>query len=404
MGAAAAFFLHRRDAEVVIVERGSCGQGASYGNSGWITPGISSSPLAAPGVVPQALRWMIHSDSPFWIRPQANVGLLVWLFQFWRSSSARRYAGATETLVRFNAEVLELLDEYRTSGVEFEMHADGLMFPALSRDTTARDAELYETLRAAGYVGRFQALSGDEAREREPALGSSIAAALHSIDERHVEPESLTTGLTRFLASRGVEIIEDCPVLRLQRTPGKWILVTPEQEVAADVVVLAAGVWTADLLKSVGYPLRMMSGKGYSITFPANHPHLTTPAYLSEARVGITPFDGSIRLAGTFELTGKDLALRRRRLNALRRAAQTYLGEWPWAATDGAEWAGLRPVVSDGLPVIGPVPQQPGLYVATGHGMVGVTMSAPTGKALAEAIVERRVPAALLPLGFSRFR
>jgi D-amino-acid dehydrogenase len=346
---------------------------------------------------------MVRPASPFWIRPQLNLSMVGWLFRFWRSSSQKHFRVAAKALVELNAPVLELLDHYRASGVAFESHSRGLLFPALSVEAAHRDATLYEELRLAGYSGRFCVLRSDAVHELEPRLADTVTAALYSLDERHVEPASLTKGLVNYLALQGVEVIERCPVEGLSRSGGRWRLQTPAREIAADAVVLAAGVWTGALLRSVGYPLTILSGKGYSITFQTDETLLTRPAYLSEAKVGVTPFAKATRIAGTFELTGIDPALRARRLNALRRAATTYIRDWPPSTTNDVEWAGLRPVVGDGLPVIGPVPDRKGLYVATGHGMVGVTMSGPTGKALAETIVERRVPERLIPFGLERF-
>jgi D-amino-acid dehydrogenase len=402
VGAATAFFLHERGADVVLVERDRCGEATSLGNAGWITPGISSVPLAAPGVVAQALKWMVRPDSPFWIRPRPSPALAVWLFQFWRNSSKPRFDSGLRALVRLNASVLEILDHYQAAGARFEIHARGLLFPALSRSAAEKDLALYDRLAAAGYPGQYQLLDGDAARALEPGLGDTVAAAVYSRDERHVQPETLTKGLVEYLRERGVDVVEHTPVHGLSQKNGSWHLRGPEPTIAADAVVLAAGVWTQALLRSVGYRLTILSGKGYSITFPGKAELLQHPSYLSEAKVGVSPYESGLRLAGTLELTGIDLALRRRRLDALLHAARTYLRDWSDEG-ERVEWAGLRPVVADGLPVIGQVPGRDGLYVATGHGMVGMTMSSPTGKALADAILDRKTPDVLAPFGLERF-
>ena len=402
VGLATAFFLNERGADVTVLERDRCGEATSLGNAGWITPGVSSVPLAAPGVVPQALKWMVQPDSPFYIRPRPSPALALWLLRFWRSSNEARFKDGLSALVALNAPVLDLLDHYRDRGVEFEMHAQGLLFPCLSRAAAEKDSALYTKLSEAGYPGSHELLDGDEARALEPALGDAVAAAVFSKDERHVRPETLTKGLAAYLAKHDATVLEQTPVETLTRTNGSWQLRTSAATIDADAVVLAAGVWTQKLLRDVGYKLTILSGKGYSITFPDKTNLVRHPAYLSEAKVGVSPFEGGLRLAGTLELTGIDTALRRRRLDALLNAARRYLRDWR-DEPERVDWAGLRPVVSDGLPVIGPVPGLEGLFVATGHGMVGVTMSAPTGDALAELIVEKTKPARIAPFGLERF-
>lgn len=403
VGLAAAFFLHERGAEVTVLERDRCGDATSLGNAGWITPGVSSVPLSGPGVVPQALKWMLRPDSPFYIRPRPSPTLALWLLRFWRSSTDARFEHGLKALVTLNASALDLLDRYRERGVRFEMHSEGLLFPALSRVAAEKDLALYEMLARAGYTGSYELLEGDDARSLEPALGDAVAAAVFSRDERHLRPETLTGGLARYLEEQGATVLEEAPVESISRVNGSWRLGRGESAtVEADAVVLAAGVWTQKLLRAIGYRLTILSGKGYSITFSAKKNVVRHPAYLSEAKVGVSPFDGGLRLAGTFELTGIDPGLRRRRLDALLNAARRYLRDWQ-DERDRFEWAGLRPVVSDGLPVIGPVPGHDGLFVATGHGMVGVTMSAPTGAALAELIVERKLPERIAPFGLERF-
>jgi D-amino-acid dehydrogenase len=123
--------------------------------------------------------------------------------------------------------------------------------------------------------------------------------------------------------------------------------------------------------------------------------------YLGEARVGCSPYETGVRLAGTLELAGMDLGHNRRRLDAVARAAARYLRDWR-PELPQLEWAGLRPLPPDGLPLIGPVPGRAGLFVATGHGMMGVTLAPSTGAALAPLILEDRLVPELRPFRIDR--
>ncbi len=117
--------------------------------------------------------------------------------------------------------------------------------------------------------------------------------------------------------------------------------------------------------------------------------------------MGCSPFTEGVRLAGTLELTGIDVSLNRGRVDSIVRAASAYLRDWRPEGLQ-LEWAGLRPMAPDGLPLIGAVPRFPHLYVATGHGMLGVTLAPATAEALAPLVLEDRPPTSLAPFALDR--
>ena len=165
--------------------------------------------------------------------------------------------------------------------------------------------------------------------------------------------------------------------------------------------MVAAGVATAALVRPLGFALPLQGAKGYGLTGePALAPRL--PLYLTEARVGVSPFDCAVRLAGTLELGSRDGAVDRRRVAALVHGATAYLR--PEALVrDGEPWAGARPLLPDGLPAIGPVPGWANAHVATGHGMLGITLAPVTGEAVADAVTAGRLPERLSALDPRRF-
>jgi D-amino-acid dehydrogenase len=405
VGLSVAYFLLERGAEVVVVDSGRCGQGTSRGNTGWITPGVSSDPLAAPGVVGQAVRWTLQPASPFSIQPRPSLDLLRWLWGFWRSSGPDPYKRGMEAFVRLNARTLEILDRFKASGVTFEMHDDGLLYPALSVPATKKIAATYAHLHAAGYQGRVEELGRGDIRELEPALSRAVVGGVYSLDERHVRPETLTSGLVDALVRGGASVLEGSPVRALEPTAGGWRLTLEHDELQADAVVVAAGSWSRLLLAQIGVHLPLLSGKGYSVTASGFGTRPARPLYMVESRVALSPYEPDLlRIAGTLEVTTYDLSLTRRRLDLLVQVTRQYLADWRPGAVE-LEWAGLRPLVSDSLPVVGPIPGYRGLYVATGHGMVGMTAGPPSGVELANLILDGLeseiirpfLPARLLP-------
>jgi D-amino-acid dehydrogenase len=150
--------------------------------------------------------------------------------------------------------------------------------------------------------------------------------------------------------------------------------------------------------------LPLQGGKGYSLDYTPPPVEVRHPIYLHEARVAVTPFDGTVRLAGTMEFSGINEIVRPARVEAISRTAATMLAGWPAnpsrATTVGN---GLRPMTPDGIPVIGLLGGYCNLVVATGHAMLGVTLGPATGNAIAEILVNGRVPNATKPFSPARF-
>jgi D-amino-acid dehydrogenase len=400
VGLCCAHALAKRGADVTLLERDRCGGAASAGNAGWVTPGLSA-PVPAPGVMRQALRWMRDSDSPLLVRPRADLAFLSWSWQFARACRPGPYARGTAATFRLATSAEDCFDALADDGVDFEMHADGLLYLVHSVDGLEEWLGTYQALADLGFDGELTVLDRSAVRELEPAISDEVAAGLLAGRERHVRPESLVAGLVRALRDAGATLLEHRPVVRLARATRGWAVRTESEELVADRVVVAAGVWSREILEHVGVRLPLEAAKGYSITVASNGAAPRRPLYLTEAKVGVSPFDGRVRLAGTLELAGLDLSLNRRRMEAVARSAGRYLRDWP--TDEGVGWAGLRPVAPDGVPIVGPVPGHDGLFVATGHAMLGITLAPSTGEVLAPAVLDGRIDPALAGLGLERF-
>lgn len=398
IGLSCAWWLRDGGAEVTVIERGRCGDGASRGNTGWITPGLAA-PLAAPGATAQALRWMLRPDGPFRLHPRADPRLAAWLWRFWRAGAPDRYRAGVEAMAALNRRTLACYDALRDAGVAFEMHRGGLLCLARDERSLDAEAEVIAQQAAIGVHTEHERLDGDAVRRLEPAVGDRVVAGLHLPRERYVRPESLIAGLATALRERGVRIVEGVPVERLDRDgAGTWRVGGFD----ADRVVVAGGAWTRELLSAIGVAIPLQPAKGYSVTATGSGTRPRHALYLTEAKVAVSPYDGGVRVAGMLELGRHDLAVDRRRLGAVVRAARGYLGDWR-PERPQLEWAGLRPLSADGLPIVGRVPGRDGLFVATGHSTEGITMGPATGAALAPLVVHgERVPA-LEPFGLERF-
>ena len=405
IGLSCAFYLHQRGVKVTILDAGPPEQAASHGNAGWITPSLAA-PVPAPGLLSTSLRWMLQPDSPLYVKPRFDPDFMRWLYEFWRKSNRRDYEAGLAAIGEFGRKSLAQTDDLLAAGVKFEAHQTGLLFAYRDHATLERDYRDLDLLMPFGYSG-ITLLDGNSIREVEPALVPGLAGGYHIVQERHVRPDTLVTGLRDWLTEAGVDIRQGVSVTGFEQQ-GRQIrgLRTTAGPVATEAVVVAAGVWTTDLMRQVDVRVPITMGKGYSMDYvPSPLPEPVTHAmYLHEARVALTPLEGRLRLAGTMELSGLNHYINPRRVEAISRAASEILRGWPHNAKPATVWTGGRPLTPDGLPVIGMAPGFTNLAIASGHSMLGVTLATVTGEAIADLLTTGVTPPTLEPFRASRFR
>ncbi|SJM71804.1 FAD-binding oxidoreductase [Gulosibacter sp. 10] len=403
VGLACAFELAESGHPVTVLDAGRVGAAASAGNAGWVTPFLST-PRAAPGAVRQALQSFARPEGPARMRPHAEVGFARWIAQFLLATRKRSSDRATAALQRFARDSQAAFESLEARGVAMEYHRTGLA--VVFKDAARMDAylQLGAKVAALGYRGRISPYRGQDALEFEPALHPSVAGAVHLVDESHVRPESLTDGLAEAIRLRGGEILEGRRVtmMRLHRG-GAWSVSTASgEEHRASTVVVAAGHRSRELMSQVGVRVPIESAKGTSLTASGAG---TTPARalkLYESMVACSPFGDQVRLSGTYDIGVRDASLNRRRLESVVRQGRSYLRDWE-PARPTLEWAGHRPTTPDDLPIIGPVRKRPGLYLATGHGTLGITLAPLTGAMLAREIDAGRTDPWLRQFNLDRF-
>jgi D-amino-acid dehydrogenase len=404
VGLACAWELRRAGAEVLVLERGEVGNGTSRGNTGWVCPSFTY-PLPAPGMVREGFRQLVTGGEAFVLRPSLDPSFLRWLWVFRKSCSLPRFEAGVRALLALNRRTLELLDEYRDAGVEFEMHAAGMVLAALSDHGLEPYRRIFTTLRGLGHEGgSVEELDSGALVALEPAFDANrVVAGLHASVDRFVRPEGLMAGLADSLRNTGVEIRERTELLELFRRTGGLELETGSGTENADRVVLAAGLPTAPLLRKAGIRLPLVGARGYSVTLSGEGVRPRHALYLAEAKLGVSPYDGSVRIAGVFELGASKAVAPPRAGDRLVAAARPYLASWrPAADEQVVAWAGLRPSTPDGLPLIGELPGLDGVYLATGHGMLGVTLAPATAALLAPLVLTGEAGPELSPFAPGR--
>lgn len=390
VGLSTAWFLQERGVDVTVFDRRDVAAGASWGNAGWLTPGLAT-PLPEPAVLRYGVRAVLSPSSPVYVPPSADPRLLRFLAGFARHSTAARWRRAMEALVPINRLALPSFDALVEGGVAAETR-DAATFVAAYRTAAERRVLLEEVehIRAAGQGLEYEALDGDEARKLEPLLSDRVGAAILLRGQRYIDPGRFVHALAAAVRARGGDIRTGTAVGELRDGPGG---VTVRGE-TFDAAVVASGVWLGELARRFGVRALVQAGRGYSFSVPvAEAP--SGPVYLPAQRVACTPLGDRLRVAGMMEFRRPDAALDPRRVRAIVEAARPMLrGVGLDDRRD--EWVGSRPCTRDGLPLIGAT-RSPRVFVGGGHGMWGVTLGPATGRLLADAITTGRRPPELAP-------
>ncbi len=393
VGTTTAYYLARAGHEVDVYDRqNGAALETSFANAGQMSFGYSS-PWAAPGIPLKAIKWMFAEHPPLAIRPDGTLRQLAWMLQMWRNCTAQRYAVNKERLLRIsNYSRLCLAQLREETGIEYEGRRQGtvqLFRTQQQLDAAARDIE---ALAEAGIA--YELLSPQELTKAEPGLADSahkFVGGLRTPGDETGDCHLFTTRLAVLASGLGVRFHYGT-ALKALRTEGGAVRAVECDDglIEADAYVVALGSWSTRflgrLLRLPVYPL-----KGYSITVPIADPaRAPTSTLLDETyKVAVTRFDDRIRVGGMAEVVGYDLSLDPRRQETLEMVVDD-LFPGGRAPGDVAFWTGLRPKTPDSTPVIGATPVKR-LYLNTGHGTLGWTMSCGSGRLLAD-IISGRAP------------
>ncbi|MEU4779361.1 FAD-dependent oxidoreductase [Micromonospora sp. NPDC023633] len=395
VGLATAWFLQERGLRVTVLDRMGVAAGASWGNAGWLTPGITT-PLPEPAVLRYGVRAVLSPSSPVYVPPRADARLLRFLAGFARHSTASKWQAAMRALIPMNRRALAAFDALATGGVAAPTH-EAKSFLAAYRTEADRSVLLDELahIHAAGQGIEFDVLTGAEAREVEPSLSDAVGAAIRLHDQRYVNPGQYVHALADSVRARGGAIVAGVDVVDV-RDEGTAVRVATSAgtDERYDAVVLATGTWLGQLARRFGVRTVVQAGRGYSFSVAIEHLP-AGPVYFPAQRVACTPLGDRLRVAGMMEFRSAEAPLDRRRISAIAEATRPLLrGADLDARTD--EWVGSRPCTPDGLPLIGRT-RSPRVFAAGGHGMWGITLGPLTGELLAEQITGGGQPVELRP-------
>ncbi len=385
IGLTSAFYLKKTGWNVTIIDKGDLSDNCSYGNAGMIVPSHFV-PLAAPGMIEQGIRWMFNSKSPFYVRPSLNTSLLSWGLKFIKSASKQHVEKTARPLRDISLFSKSLFKELELELDNFGLQENGILM--LYKTAKVEEEEIHLAEKAESLGLEVETLSADACSKLQPKLDIDIKGAVYYKCDAHLYPYKLMPLLIRYLEESGVKILRNKEVDKI-RTSGSKItsVCSGNEEFTADEYILAGGSWSPEIAKLAGLKMPLMPGKGYSFMIEEPQKRMHIPAILCEARVAVTPMNGSIRLGGTMEIDKINNKINMARVKGIVESTSKYFPQLKPAMPEvESVWYGFRPCSPDGIPYIGRVNSYQNLVVATGHGMMGISLGPGTGKLISEIL------------------
>jgi D-amino-acid dehydrogenase len=407
IGTSIAYYLAKSGHEVEVLERQSGpALETSFGNAGEVSPGYSS-PWAGPGVPVKAIKWMMMTHSPLVIWPLLDPAMWRWGAAMLANCTERAYAINKARMVPIAEYSRDCLKQLRAdTGISYDDRAQGtlqLFRTQAQLDSIAKDVEVLRQ-----YQVPFEVLDRDGFVKVEPALAltkEKFVGALRLPGDETGDCFKFTNRLADMAAAMGVQFRFNTAIEGLAFAGGRITGVrTGDGLKQADHYVAALGSYTPQVLKPLGIHLPVYPVKGYSITVPITDARYAPESTIMDEthKVAVTRLGDRIRVGGTAELAGFSLALREPRRDTLNHVV-TDLFPKGGDVSKASFWCGLRPMTPDGTPIVGPTPYN-NLMLATGHGTLGWTMAAGTGRVIADLISGRKPDIAMDGLTMARYR
>lgn len=406
IGVTSAWHLALAGHEVTVVDRqDSAGKETSYANAGEVSPGYSA-PWAGPGVPVKAIKWLLMQHRPLVIRPHLDMGLIRWGLAMLRNCTAARYEVNKGRMVRLAEYSRDVLREMRSSiGIGYDERMQGtlqLFRTQKQLDGTGADIEVLKR-----YGVRYELLDRAGCIRHEPALArvqDKFVGGLLLPGDETGDCFKFTQNLAERAAQRGVKFLYGTDIQRLETEGGRIAgVVTGTGTLKADAYLVALGSHSPTLLSPLGVRIPVYPVKGYSITVPITDASGAPESTVMDEthKVAVTRLGDRIRVGGTAELAGYTLQLHEPR----RRTLEHVVSDLFPAGGDVSRaefWCGLRPMTPDGTPVVGGT-RLPNLWLATGHGTLGWTMAAGTGRVMADLISGREPAIDMAGLTIDRY-
>lgn len=407
VGTTTAWYLCRAGHHVTVVERqDGAGLETSFANGGQISP-CHSEPWANPSVLPKIIRWLGRADAPLlfhWNR--WDPALWAWGLRFLRNCTQGRMEINIERALRVAIYSRSCLRDLRAElGLEYDQKTLGILHVYRDPREFAHACEISDLMRFYG-LNRLEK-SPSECIALEPALGAvatTLAGGIHTPDDESGDAHKFTQALAEHAARAGVEFRYGTAIDGIEHDRGRVTGVrTSAGLLTADSYILSLGSYSPLLARTLGLRLPIIPAKGYSITVPVEaHHHAPVMSVTDDSvKMVYSRLGNRLRAAGTAEMTGWNTDLTDKRWKLILGNAKGLFpkgGDYARAEP----WTGLRPASPDGVPIIGATPYS-NLFLNTGHGTLGWTMSCGSARLLADLVSGRQPEIDPNGLGMDRF-
>ncbi len=400
IGAAIALELQRRGLQVTLIDKGEPGRGTSYGNMASIALDFAAG--SGPNTWRKIPRWLLDPEGPVWLRPAYALKMAPWFLRFIAAGQPSRLRDIEDAGMSLSNPAL----------ADFRAMLDTISAPELMTDEGC--LAIYETeAEFAGDRGHidfmrrygfdFDVLEGAAIRDLEPSLSPSIAKAVLLPDNKTIrDPYRLVVKLADAARERGASFASGAVRTVEKNADGTSVVILESGErIAADFVVLAAGVHTRFLAEKLGEPIPLETERGYHTQIMQPGVSMRYSVIWPHRAFMITPTAGGIRVGGNVELAGLDAAPDFRRARVLVRHAQRAVPGLE--VKDASEWMGHRPSLPDTIPIISPSSKMQGVWYATGHGHLGLTYSATTAQLIADMVTGVKSAVDMTPFRINRY-
>jgi D-amino-acid dehydrogenase len=402
LGLAIALRLQREGRQVTVIDRTGVAAEASRGNAGALAF-TDILPLASPGILRQAPRWLLDPLGPLSIAPAYLPRIAPWLFHFWRASfPARVKASAAAQAALMDLSIGETDAMLAAAGATHMLRSDGVLHLYESEAELAASLPGWQARADHGIA--FTHLRGAQAiAELQPGLSPTLVAATFLPAWKTIaDPLLLALTIARRFTELGGRLRRaEALALEPAGAEGVIVPVAGAQRITAQQVVVAAGAWSHRLARTLGERIPLETERGYNTTLPVTAFDLKRQLTFGGHGFVVTPLSCGVRVGGAVELAGLDAPPNYERSEVLLAKAKRFM---PGLATEGGtQWMGFRPSLPDSLPAIGPAARDARVTYAFGHGHLGLTQAAATARLVADLVAGRPSALDLAPLRPQRF-
>ena len=390
IGTTSAYFLAKQGHEVTVIDRqDSVSMETSHANAGCLSYGFTS-PWASPGLPFSVLKWVLTGRSPLIINPNMSVETIKFLYRMYKNCNSRSYEINKSRMLRVaNYSQKALLEIETDFDLYYEQKKQGslqLFWDSKEIEKAQKDIEILDKFNI-----NSQLLSAEECVKIEPGLQyvkNKLAGGIQFMDDFTGNCYLFSTEVYKKCVEMGVNFEFNTEIKSLQINNDKITSVSTDSgEIKADCYSVSLGSYSTKILSKIGIEIPIYPVKGYSITLPvlSNEDAPQSTIMDEKNKIAITRLGDRIRVAGMAHLTDFDKNLRTKSLDSLMSGLDLLFPKSYESSKETNFWTGFRPSTPDGTPIIGPTPFN-NLFLNTGHGTLGWTMSAGSGKLLANLV------------------